>query len=153
LHVVPSAVQNLLSLVQNGWNEAVQTNILMGTPPQIVTVSDASTVTLATTPVSTHYTLSAFVLPLTAAVSARTVNLSGLVAGDRFLIQLTPSLSVPGSPSPATTITLGSGCVWQAASNGGISSLPNITIPIGQLNPIIVAAIFDGTNCTIYEVQ
>ncbi len=153
LPVVPSATMDLLATVQNGWNGAVQTAILMGTPPQVLPLADASVITLPTTVSGTHYTLSAFIVALTATISTRTLNLTGLTAGDRFLIQITPSPSTAGSPAPATTIVLGSGCVWMPAQNAGIAGLPNISMPLGQLNPIIVAAVFDGTNCSVYEVQ
>ncbi len=109
-------------------------------------VADAGTVTLAIG----NRPISIFALPLNASIATRALNAIGLLKNATFTLLISPD---PTATDPVG-ISFGSGCVWQAATGSGLGSLANgIVIPPGTTSQIILAVVFDGTNCNVTEVQ
>jgi hypothetical protein len=141
---VPSVeYPNLVIQVQSSWNDAVYTASLMGNPLTPLVFSDAPVLTFDTAGQS----LAALKIALNSGISARTINVTNLAVGARFLIHIIPT------PTVTQSVTLGSGCVWQPAPNSGLETLPVLTLPAGNGENLIVAAIFDGTNCNVIAIQ
>jgi hypothetical protein len=78
--------------------------------------------------------------------STTTINVSGLVNGASFNLELTQD-STGGN-----TLTLGTGCTWLAGSNSGFvaSTTPALSAAANGIN--MLSAVYDGTNC-LYNVR
>lgn len=100
----------------------------------VATLVDASTVTWAlnTSPCA--------ILPLGHALTSRTVNVTGAIAGTFYSLKL-PQDSTGG----ATTVLLGTGCTWQVLN----ASVPATTITITSTANAVNQLVFyyDGSNC------
>jgi hypothetical protein len=131
------------------WNTLVSANIAAGNTLTPVTLTDASTVTFN----ATNATLNAATLPLynstatpptSDGITARTINMTGLVTGARFLIVINPMGAAAGTQTQ--TVNFGSGCVWQFAPGVNVSGNV-LSIPPWANWSYLAAFVYDGTNC------
>ena len=76
--------------------------------------------------------------------TARTINVTGLTAGARFMQVINPMDTSP-STTP-NTVTFGTGCVWNF---GAGVAVPNnvLTIPPYASSSYLAYFLYDGTNC------
>ena len=91
------------------------------------------------------------VLPLCYAVAdgitTRTVNVTGLVAGNYFSILINP-LALAGAVTPtAQMVTFGTGCNWQFAPGRIVMSGTTLTIPSWATGSYLAIFQYDGANC------
>jgi len=107
------------------------------TPTAFCTLTDASTVTLATGGAAQTNG----VLTLNHATTTRVLNVTGLANGASFTVVLKQDTT------GGAALTLGSGCTWYLGGNSGFtaSTTPALTSTASGVN--ILSAIYDGTNC------
>lgn len=128
------------------WNSIVATWLATpGNSVNQIALTDAPTITLnlssanLSTGVLKFYTGTA-----PDGITARTVNVTGLVTGARFLLVIDPiDLSPASTPQ---TVTFGSGCVWSFGP--GVAVVDNVlTIPSYAGTSYLAYFAYDGTNC------
>jgi hypothetical protein len=107
------------------------------TTPAFTTLTDGSTVTLATS----GNAVTNAILTLNHATSTRALNATGLVSGSGFTAVLKQD-STGGA-----ALTFGSGCIWYLGTNSGFaaSTTPSLTSAANGIN--ILSVLYDGTNC------
>jgi hypothetical protein len=142
------------------WNDIVAENIAAGYIAGQTTLTDSSTVTWnAAAP-----TLNAAVLPLytpagpsnncgqsgrpscTAqpdGISTRTINVTGMVAGARYLLVL----NALGETAGAQTVNFGTGCNWEWTIGDVPMSGNTLVIPTWVNFSTLAVWTYDGTNC------
>ncbi len=132
------------------WNDIVAENIAAGYVAGRTALTDAAVVTWnAAAP-----TLNAAVLPLYTpglsgapsapdGISARTVNVTGMVAGARYLLVL----NALGESAGAQTVNFGTGCNWEWTIGDVPMSGNTLVIPTWVNFSTMVVWTYDGTNC------
>jgi hypothetical protein len=107
------------------------------TPTGFTTLTDSSTVTLATGGAGvTNATLT-----LSHSTSTRALNVTGLASGASFTVVLKQDTT------GGAVLSLGSGCTWYLGTNAGFSAstTPALTTAAGGIN--ILSVLYDGSNC------
>jgi hypothetical protein len=129
------------------WNVQVAASIAAGNTVTVVSLTDANTVTWNVT----NATMNAATLALYSTASgtsdgitARTINMTGLVSGARFTILINPLNNA--SIVQAQTVTFGSGCTWRIAPGPGLSG-NTLYIPPWATWSYIASFVYDGANC------
>lgn len=138
------ALTDLDALVTEMWNDLAQVNESLGNSMNPPTLTDSPSVTLATAGAP----MSAFILPLSSSLQSRTVNVTGLVSGARFALQITPT------PKIQQTITMGTGCTWKLIpEQSGLMTLPSLMIWDNSSSPALIIGTYDGTNCWLIAAR
>lgn len=144
----------------NAWNAMIAANVAAGHTATSTTITDAATLTWS----ATNSTLNAAQLFLytcsnsasgalpqysgciaaSDGIASRTINLTGMVTGARYLLALEPDGPISGQQ----TITFGTGCTWEWENNGNVvMSSSTLTIPSWANWTYLVTWVFDGANC------
>jgi hypothetical protein len=108
---------------------------LGGSASTFTALTDAATVTYATTP---GYGGSASLL-FTAHSGSRTLNLTGLTNGKYYTVKLIQD------GTGGEGLTLGSGCTWQVLTGAAPATTVTLTSTASGVN--VLAFTYDGTNC------
>ena len=128
------------------WNSIVtQWLSTPGNTVQQLTPTDGSSITANLNGAA----LSAITLKLTApdGILTRTLNVTGLTAGARFVVLINPAdTNTSASLAPFRTLTFGSGCAWSFGP--GVAVVNNVlTIPSYVSSSYLVYFMYDGTTC------
>ena len=131
------------------WNSMVSANIASGNTTTVTTLTDAATVTWnAANPTLNTANLQLFTQgpPSTKdGLNARAVNLTGMVAGGRYMLAVLPWQT--DETGGTQTVTLGTGCTWQWTLGNVPMNINTFTIPAWAHNAYLVVWTYDGTNC------
>jgi len=142
------------------WNSMVSNNITAGGSITPVALTDAAVVTWnATNPNLNAATLPLYALagpqtncgaeplqscvPTADGLTGRTINLTGMVAGGRYMLVL----NAMGEAAGAQTVTLGSGCTWQWTVGNVSMSGNSFVIPTWVNFSTLVVWSYDGKTC------
>lgn len=153
-------VQQVPHDMLDAWNAMVEANSASGGTTPVTTFTDSATVTWN----ATGAALNAAQLPLFSCsqsgtsfpctgsgnagisdgLTSRTLNMTGMVTGARYLLALDPLGEAAGQQS----ITFGTGCTWTWTNTGDVVMSSNtLTIPKWANWTYLIAWTYDGTSC------